>query len=393
MSDIHAAAKPRILFVDDEEPTRRYFGKLFEGEFDISLAASVDDALALLASDEQGFAILVTDQRMPGGKSGTDLLASVRDEYPRMMRIFSTAFTDMESTATAINRGDIFRYVDKPWDIPRLHDLLREAYRAHLEAEHLHRLIEERRAGMLSLAAGIAHEMRTPLASVQLAMSGLLTSLPRLLQGYQWAVDHGGVEEPLSQRAQRGIEMSASMVSTEVSQAVMIIEAMLMAVRDGEDLQPDHTTLSIQACLVESIERFPFQPRQREQLQLNVERDFSIVGREELVVYVIYNLLRNALYALAKRDHDNPADAMIHIHVPDDGSRTVIIRDTGTGIDDHVLPHIFEDYYTTRPVGVGNGLGLPFCRRVMRAMNGDAWVDTKVGEYTTVTLQFPGDAK
>ncbi len=392
MPEPRTHANPRLLFVDDEGPARRYFARLFGDEFEILTAGRVDEAIDILDREGASLAILVTDQRMPGGKSGTDLLEFARHRLPRVTRIFSTAYTDIDSAKTAVNRGDLFRYIEKPWDTSTLRTILREAYHHHLREEQNYRLLEERRSAMLSLAAGIAHEMSTPLASIHLSMSGLLNSLPRLLEGYRTATAHGLIENPLPQRILRGLDTTPTRVKTEVEQANMIINAMLLAVHDGANFTEDTSVLPIRACLEAAIARFPFNNTQRGLVQLDIARDFNFEGREELMVYVIYNLLRNALYALATREISGRGRGHITISVPVDNDHhappRVIVRDTGTGIPTKVVPHIFEDYYTTRPSGVGNGLGLPFCRRVMRSMGGDIAVATQDGEYTEMTLSF-----
>ena len=67
----------------------------------------------------------------------------------------------------------------------------------------------------------------------------------------------------------------------------------------------------------------------------------------------------------------------------------ITIRDTGTGIPPHCLPHIFEPFYTTRAPGEGTGLGLHIARSVIRRHGGDIHVQTRCGEGTTVCVSLP----
>jgi signal transduction histidine kinase len=73
----------------------------------------------------------------------------------------------------------------------------------------------------------------------------------------------------------------------------------------------------------------------------------------------------------------------------DSGGGWVLVCDTGTGIAAEHLPHIFDEYYSTREVGSGNGLGLPFCRRVLRRFGATISVTSVLGEFTEFRLSFP----
>jgi signal transduction histidine kinase len=65
------------------------------------------------------------------------------------------------------------------------------------------------------------------------------------------------------------------------------------------------------------------------------------------------------------------------------------VIDNGSGIPTDVLPHIFDTYYTTKPKGIGTGLGLPIARDIVRAHGGDLLVDTTLGKGTTFTVVLP----
>ena len=84
-----------ILYVDDEVHSLKYFEKDFSDSFTILCAPSVDRALALLAEKGNDIGVLITDQRMPG-RTGVELLATVRQNWPQVNRILTTAYADLE---------------------------------------------------------------------------------------------------------------------------------------------------------------------------------------------------------------------------------------------------------------------------------------------------------
>jgi ActR/RegA family two-component response regulator len=108
-----------VLFVDDEEKALKYFSKALAGRFKVFTAPDVDAAEDILKAKSDQIAIVVSDQRMPG-RNGVELLKKVRAQYPGMMRLLTTAYSDLNDAIEAINRGEIYRYIQKPWKVESL---------------------------------------------------------------------------------------------------------------------------------------------------------------------------------------------------------------------------------------------------------------------------------
>ncbi|MBN2551474.1 MAG: hybrid sensor histidine kinase/response regulator [Spirochaetales bacterium] len=113
-----------ILYVDDEFENLYLFRSLFEDQYDVQTAESGAQALAVLADRE--VQVLMADQRMPG-ISGIQLLETVGEEYPQTIRILVTGYSDIDVVIDAINRGDVYRYLSKPWDIEEIRATIRNA--------------------------------------------------------------------------------------------------------------------------------------------------------------------------------------------------------------------------------------------------------------------------
>lgn len=114
-----------VLYVDDEENNLIAFKASFRRYFTIFTALSVDEGEKILKENE--IHVLITDQRMPG-KLGTDLLAQAVKEFPDQIRILLTGFSDIEAIKDAINRGQIYHYLQKPWNDDELKKTIEEAY-------------------------------------------------------------------------------------------------------------------------------------------------------------------------------------------------------------------------------------------------------------------------
>jgi len=108
-----APAKPRIVFVDDDERILNGVRALFRQEFEVLVASTGEDALRHLQSGHVH--VIVSDQRMPN-MTGVELLRKARDVSPNTVRMLLTGYSDLAALVGSINDGEIFRFVKKPWD-------------------------------------------------------------------------------------------------------------------------------------------------------------------------------------------------------------------------------------------------------------------------------------
>ena len=125
----------KILIVDDEKDNLEALKRMLRGQYDVTIAESPFDALKLLQS--QLFHVIISDQRMPE-MTGVEFLEKARKLTPLSTRILLTGYTDIESVIDSINRGQIYRYVSKPWEPEEFRMTLRQANEAfRLKKEHL----------------------------------------------------------------------------------------------------------------------------------------------------------------------------------------------------------------------------------------------------------------
>ena len=123
-----------ILVVDDEQDNLDAFRFNFKKTFDILTATSGPEALGILA--DKDVAVVVTDQRMPK-MTGVELLREIRAQRPETVGIILTAFTDVDVLIEAINLGQVYRYITKPWDAKDVRGVLQYAIeRFHLLREN-----------------------------------------------------------------------------------------------------------------------------------------------------------------------------------------------------------------------------------------------------------------
>ena len=139
------ANKPKLLVVDDEPDNLDLLYRTFYRQFKVLRAENGYVALEVLGKHPD-VAVIISDQRMPG-MSGTEFLSHTADQYPNIMRIILTGYTDVEDLVGAINQGKVFKYVTKPWEADDLKMVVAQALDAHQllrsRTEELERILQQ----------------------------------------------------------------------------------------------------------------------------------------------------------------------------------------------------------------------------------------------------------
>ncbi len=117
-----------ILYIDDEVHNLNAFKASFRRTFNVFTAESGKDALPILESED--IHIILTDQRMPN-MTGVEFLASILDKYPDPIRILLTGYSDMTAVVDAINKGQVYLYITKPWQEEELRQNLEKAFEVY----------------------------------------------------------------------------------------------------------------------------------------------------------------------------------------------------------------------------------------------------------------------
>jgi response regulator RpfG family c-di-GMP phosphodiesterase len=117
--------KPKMLVVDDEPDNLDLLYRTFRRDFQVLRAESGVSALEMLEAEGE-VAVIISDQRMPEMK-GTEFLSKTVPQFPNTVRIILTGFTDVEDLVEAINSGQVYKYITKPWDPNELKTVVQRA--------------------------------------------------------------------------------------------------------------------------------------------------------------------------------------------------------------------------------------------------------------------------
>jgi len=126
-----------ILYIDDEENNLISFKSTFRREYHVHVASSGEEALEIM--EKHNIQVVITDQRMPD-MTGIEFLEQIVPLYPDCMRMIMTGYSDMEAVIQAINKGNIYRYISKPWnreDLKITIDSALEVYNLKSQNRHL----------------------------------------------------------------------------------------------------------------------------------------------------------------------------------------------------------------------------------------------------------------
>lgn len=352
--------RPLVLYVDDEATNRLTFTYLFEEELRVVTLESAEEALARL--DELEPALLVADQRMPG-MSGSELCGHVRERKPDTIRVILTAYADLDAAVTAINRGAVHAYLQKPYEDEALRARLNDAlnlWRARREVAELEaRVLSEVPVRMARLAGvEIAHELSNVLTSLGLSAQVLDEELHRIRSQAPSPIVAGAIERSLdrSQQILAGVEqlvgfttrLRAETVRREACDAARVARSTLRLLE--AQIRP------VGAGLLRAGSNVP-----------------KVAIAQSALGQVLINLLLNAAHAL---DRAGRRDGRIEVHVDARGDEVCVrVVDDGPGISADHLERLFERGFSTG----GTGLGLSLTRRLLEEVGGRITVESAPG--------------
>jgi signal transduction histidine kinase len=244
----------------------------------------------------------------------------------------------------------------------------------NIRAEMMRR---EKSRAMLLMGARMAHEMRTPLAGIKIGLAGLSRMLDQ---------DAARSED---------VRMFKEQIIAQANHAGTIIDMLLL---NANRESPAHEKHDLRALLFAdllqtTLANFPFvSPAERAMVRIAGDFRFYVFGQRDLLICVLYNLLKNALYAVHRAGRTGPGRITIiegRRRNGADFARRVRVRDTGAGVAPGDLPRIFDQFFTTKPDCDGIGIGLWNTRHILRAHGGEIGCRSRAGSYTEFELLFP----
>lgn len=179
-----------VLLVDDEENILSSLRRVLRNEHYLLLTANSGIA-ALELLEQHDVDLIVSDARMPG-MDGATLLAKVQQCWPKCLRILLTGYADITTTVKAINEGQIYRYISKPWDDDELRLIIRQALAfqfSERERQRLERLTREQNAHLQELNETLERRVRARTAELEETAGMLDVAYAELRRSYVTATE------------------------------------------------------------------------------------------------------------------------------------------------------------------------------------------------------------
>ena len=233
---------------------------------------------------------------------------------------------------------------------------------------------------MKSLSGTIAHEMRSPLNTITLAIDAIKAMLPE--QRDTGNANDGAVAVPSA--ALTGIRDIIDQGDETIRRSNKIIDSILASLNGSEIDRRQFRRLSAAMAVQAAIENYGFAaPEDHILIHSDLSNDFDFFGDRDLLTHTLFNLLGNALYYRSK-----PGFRIDIGLETDQHENRIIVRDNGPGVPIDKQEAIFDQFYTFGKSG-GNGLGLSFCRRVAESFGGSIVCRSEPGEWTEFVIGLP----
>jgi two-component system, OmpR family, aerobic respiration control sensor histidine kinase ArcB len=230
--------------------------------------------------------------------------------------------------------------------------------------------------GMTIVGASIAHELRTPLMSLQFGISNLRSDLSELSELLSKTENSKRGEEILSSTRD-----TLDAMEREINLSSLTIDLLLENVKPS--IRVKEGQFSMKECVNNALSRYPFKGEQKSWIHWEPSVDFWVSGKELLFSHVLFNLLKNALYFVAKV---NKGGIFIELKAGE-SYNYLYFKDTGAGISPENLSHIFDRFFSQTSHGAG--IGLAYCKMVVESLGGNIECESVEGEYTLFKIALP----
>jgi len=350
----------RVLYIDDEENNLLAFRAGFRRQYEIYTALSAKEGLKIL--ENIPVHVILADQKMPE-ITGVEFFKSIKYSFPDPIRILLTGYNEISPLADAINHGDIYRYVTKPWGELELHNSIINAYDAYKSKIDLRNKVaelEKTNDELNRFIYSISHELRAPLVSV----IGIL-NLVKLENYYNSSGDYWPLIEVCSNKLDYYIQKT------------------LQYYKNNKTVS-DHSNIDFEQLISDLLELYSYADKGTN-FNINIKQSVQFVGDSFRIEVILGNLISNAIKY--QKDTEINKRVSIDIDVRYDEVE-IVINDNGIGILNEHLEKIFNQFFKSNNLD-GSGLGLFIVKEAMNKINGRISVNSDEINGTTFKINIP----
>lgn len=359
-----------ILCIDDEQNNLDMLSRLLNKDYKVLTALSGESALKIL-NKQKNISLIISDQKMPN-ITGVELLKQSIKTHPDSIRILLTGYSDVNAIIQAINQGHVYHYLTKPWDPPKLHNIVKNSLaQFDLKQELKHKneqlttaLIEIKKLDQLKtdFMMLVNHELKTPITNILNFCKLLETS--------------NSSEDRTSYLAH--IEEAGWQLNKLTEETLLFISA------EAGLLKLNPTTFSVREVVSEVLEKLTEDIENKKQsIQVDVQ-DIKIKTDKTTLTNILQHLVHNSIKF-------SPEDSTVDIKVTQKESIThFLIANTGPSIPEDIIKKImspFTLFENSLNHSQGFGLGLSLCQALLKAQDSQL-VLTNQNKITTTSFEL-----
>ncbi|MBI3313532.1 MAG: hybrid sensor histidine kinase/response regulator [Candidatus Omnitrophica bacterium] len=375
-----------VLVLDDEVNILNSLVRAFRNEpYGLMTTSNPDEALD--AVRQENIKVVISDQKMPK-MDGVEFLTRVKEIRPEVVRILFTGYADIQIAEDAINKGSVYRFINKPWSDHELKNVLGDALKTFDLAAENRRLFElvrkqneelEIRNEQLKqiidkqteFTTTVSHELQTPLASMRLAVEIM--------------------SDPSKAKEAQDIH-PLNIIKTNVDRLWRVVNDVL----DLSKLEAKAKTLPMKDVDLYAMvpEVVAIRKVEAGKKGISLEAHFDVPSRQaninvDKINQVLHNLIGNAI----KFTEKGKVEVVCNVITEQGNSQIQIcVKDTGRGIASEDMGRLFEKFQQFGDSGQrvsGTGLGLAICREIITQHNGKIWAESKLGEGSAFIFTLP----
>jgi two-component system sensor histidine kinase/response regulator len=347
--------KHTILCVDDEVDNVEALERLFRKKYKVLKATSGPMALELLDQHPHEVTVIITDQRMPL-MTGVQMLEKAVEKHPGPQRLLLTGYTDLESVIEAVNKGQIHRYLTKPWDpvdLQQTVDQAVERFNLTEELKNKNLALEKALSELKTLDQAksqfmilINHELKTPLTSI-LNFLGLLA---------ETSLDEDQV------RYLSRIEKSADRLQELVNDVLLLMRA------ETGQIRPQTGEVRIPQ-IIQDVEPKLRDLILKKQQKISLQLELDTVRTDLFILKeVLHRLIHNAARFA-------PEATLIEIRSQSVGSALqIFIENKGSSFNLEMTKKLLQPFTLDENIlhhSTGTGLGLAICQSLLKRLNSE----------------------
>lgn len=367
--------KSKVLYIDDDKENLTGFKASLSRTFHILTAENPQEALTMLRSTSNDIGVVLVDYKMPN-EDGISFVARIRDEFPHLIFIITSAWADMDVVIKAMNMNCFYGFIQKPWNYDELKITLKNALehyetcsdnkRLNAELIRQNKALEEavereRNANRVKnvFLQNVSHEIRTPLNSI-IGFSSLIKQ-------------HSPTDGKISAYSDLVIQGGYELLKT-------IHNILESAIIFSNQVVVNKVTFSITALLKRLINEVEERvSRKKLALQFGVGNEIFI-SNDELKIQLILQILIDNVIKFTSKGTISIEIIDNHEMSEGDGAIVVKVSDTGIGIEKNNIDKIFQPFQQANDTDSrqfrGSGMGLFIAKSYAVLLGGGLWVES-----------------